>query len=54
VQAQGAAVRAASPVPWPELLAEQRRINRLLRAVIYSGVGFLLGVLTTHLLIRAY
>ena len=37
VQAQGAAVRAAAPVPWPELLAEQRRINRLLRAVVYSA-----------------
>jgi ubiquinone biosynthesis protein len=53
-QSQGAAARATAPVPWPELLAEQRRINRLLRAVIYSGVGFLLGVLTTQLLIRAY
>ncbi|MBV8618310.1 MAG: ubiquinone biosynthesis regulatory protein kinase UbiB [Curvibacter sp.] len=34
------------------LLAEQRRTNRLLQALIYGGVGFLLGLLAFQWLIR--
>jgi ubiquinone biosynthesis protein len=29
-----------------ELLAEQRRTNRLLQALLYGAVGFLIGLLT--------
>ncbi len=32
------------------MLAEQRRTNRLLQAVIYTAVGFLLGVLATQVI----
>jgi ubiquinone biosynthesis protein len=49
-RAAGAAGAPAGSAPWAELLTEQRRINRLLRAVIYSGAGFLLGALVMHLL----
>jgi ubiquinone biosynthesis protein len=31
------------------LLAEQRRTNRLLQAVVYAGLGFLIGVVTVQL-----
>jgi len=34
------------------LMAEQRRTNRLLQGIIYGGVGFLLGLLLTQLLVR--
>jgi ubiquinone biosynthesis protein len=34
-----------------ELLAEQRRTNRLLAAIVYSGVGFALGLLAAALLV---
>jgi ubiquinone biosynthesis protein len=34
-----------------ELLAEQRRTNRLLAAIVYSGVGFALGVLAAAVLV---
>lgn len=34
------------------LLAEQRRTNRLLQGIIYGGVGFLLGLLVTQVLLR--
>ncbi|MBL0920054.1 MAG: ubiquinone biosynthesis regulatory protein kinase UbiB [Hydrogenophaga sp.] len=34
------------------LMAEQRRTNRLLQGIIYGGVGFLLGLLVTQLLVR--
>jgi ubiquinone biosynthesis protein len=34
------------------LMAEQRRTNRLLQAIIYGGVGFLLGLLVTQVLLR--
>jgi ubiquinone biosynthesis protein len=34
------------------LLAEQRRTNRLLQAVIWGGVGFLLGLLLMQVLMR--
>jgi ubiquinone biosynthesis protein len=30
------------------LLSEQRRTNRLLRALVYGGAGFLLGALAMH------
>ena len=32
------------------LLIEQRRTNRLLQALVYGGLGFLLGILVVHLL----
>ena len=35
-----------------ELLAEQKRTNRMLQAVIYGGVGFVLGLATMQLLNR--
>jgi len=31
------------------LLVEQRRTNRLLQALVYGGLGFLLGILVVHL-----
>jgi len=34
------------------LMAEQRRTNRLLQAIIYGGVGFLLGLIVTQVLVR--
>jgi ubiquinone biosynthesis protein len=34
------------------LMTEQRRTNRLLQAIIYGGVGFLLGLLVTQVLVR--
>lgn len=35
-----------------ELLAEQRRTNRLLQGIIYSSVGFALGLLAMQVLVR--
>ena len=35
-----------------ELLAEQKRTNRLLQALIYGGVGFALGLLAMQLVVR--
>jgi ubiquinone biosynthesis protein len=35
-----------------ELLAEQRRTNRLLQSIIYGGLGFVLGLLFMQLLVR--
>jgi ubiquinone biosynthesis protein len=32
------------------VLAEQRRTNRLLRAVIYGAIGFLLGLVATQVM----
>jgi ubiquinone biosynthesis protein len=34
------------------LLAEQRRTNRLLQALLYAAVGFVAGVLATQLALR--
>jgi len=34
------------------LLAEQKRTNRLLQAIIYGGVGFLLGLIVMQILVR--
>jgi ubiquinone biosynthesis protein len=34
------------------LLTEQRRTNRLLQAILYGGLGFLLGLLVMQLLVR--
>ncbi|MEI7783381.1 MAG: ubiquinone biosynthesis regulatory protein kinase UbiB [Betaproteobacteria bacterium] len=44
--------RPAGPSPsgLDELLAEQRRTNRLLQAVVYGAVGFLLGLLAMALI----
>ena len=39
----------------PELLAlltEQRRTNRLLQGIVYGGIGFVLGLIAMHILIR--
>jgi ubiquinone biosynthesis protein len=35
-----------------ELLAEQRRTNRLLQGIIYGGVGFALGLIAMQFLVR--
>jgi ubiquinone biosynthesis protein len=35
-----------------ELLAEQKRTNRLLQALVYLGLGFLLGLMLTQFLFR--
>jgi ubiquinone biosynthesis protein len=35
-----------------ELLAAQKRTNKLLQAIIYGGAGFVLGLLAMQLLIR--
>ena len=35
-----------------QLLAEQRRTNRLLQALIWGGVGFLLGLLVMQVIVR--
>jgi ubiquinone biosynthesis protein len=35
-----------------QLVAEQRRTNRLLQGIIYAGLGFLLGLLAMQLLLR--
>jgi ubiquinone biosynthesis protein len=35
-----------------ELLAEQKRTNRLLQALLYGGVGFLLGLVALQLMAR--
>jgi ubiquinone biosynthesis protein len=41
----------SDPAALEALLAEQRRTNRLLRGVIYGGLGFLLGVVAMQLLV---
>ena len=38
-----------APGPLHELLAEQRRTNRLLQSLIYGGLGFVLGLLVMQL-----
>lgn len=35
-----------------ELLAEQKRTNRLLQALMYGGIGFMLGLLVMQLIVR--
>lgn len=35
-----------------QLVAEQRRTNRLLQGIIYAGLGFLLGLLAMQVLVR--
>ena len=35
-----------------ELLAEQKRTNKLLQGIIYGGVGFLLGLVAMQVLLR--
>ncbi len=35
-----------------QLMAEQRRTNRLLQGIIYAGLGFLLGLLAMQVLVR--
>jgi len=47
LQAQGTDDRALR-----SLLREQRRTNQLLQAMLYAAVGFTLGLLTAHLLLR--
>ncbi len=37
-----------------ELLAEQRRANRRLRAIVWAGAGFALGMLAMQALVRAH
>jgi ubiquinone biosynthesis protein len=50
------ALQARSPQPdraLTELLAEQKRTNRLLQALVYLALGFLLGLMAAQLLFRA-
>jgi ubiquinone biosynthesis protein len=35
-----------------QLVAEQRRTNRLLQGIIYGGIGFVLGLIVTQVLLR--
>jgi ubiquinone biosynthesis protein len=35
-----------------ELMAEQRRTNRLLQYIIYGGIGFVLGLIVTQVMLR--
>ena len=35
-----------------ELLAAQKRTNRLLQAIVYGGLGFVLGLLAMQVLVR--
>ena len=35
-----------------ELLAEQKRTNRLLQSLVYGGLGFVLGLLVMQVLMR--
>ena len=35
-----------------ELLAAQKRTNRLLQAIIYGGIGFVLGLIAMQVLVR--
>jgi ubiquinone biosynthesis protein len=35
-----------------ELLAEQKRTNRLLQGLIYGGLGFALGLLAMQVVLR--
>ena len=35
-----------------ELLAAQKRTNRLLQAIIYDGIGFVLGLIAMQVLVR--
>ena len=35
-----------------QLVAEQRRTNRLLQTIIYGGIGFVLGLIVTQVLLR--
>ncbi|HSO44315.1 MAG TPA: ubiquinone biosynthesis regulatory protein kinase UbiB, partial [Rhodoferax sp.] len=34
------------------LLAEQKRTNRLLQAIVYGGIGFVLGLIVMQILVR--
>ena len=51
-QALQAAARPAEPAALAALLAEQRRTNRVLRAVLLVGAGFVLGLLAAQMLLR--
>ncbi len=43
----------SSPGPgFDELLAEQKRTNRLLQALMYGGIGFVLGLVIMQLIVR--
>ena len=35
-----------------ELLAAQKRTNKLLQAIVYGGMGFVLGLLAMQFLLR--
>ncbi len=37
-----------------DLLAEQKRTNKLLQGVVYGGLGFVLGLIVMQLLVRLY
>jgi ubiquinone biosynthesis protein len=42
--------RGTEPRLLEAVLAEQRRTNRLLRAIIYGAIGFLLGLVATQVM----
>ena len=44
--------RGASRAAITELLAEQRRTNRLLQGIVYGGIGFALGLIVMQFLVR--
>jgi len=48
-EAPGVADRQAQ-----QLLAEQRRTNRLLQALIYGGIGFVLGLIAMQIVVRVW
>jgi ubiquinone biosynthesis protein len=52
LQQQAQAGRRGSDVE--RLLAEQQRTNRLLQAILYTGAGFVLGLVAAHWLLQAY
>ena len=35
-----------------DLMAEQRRTNRLLQGLVYGGIGFALGLIVMQVLVR--
>jgi ubiquinone biosynthesis protein len=44
--------RHADDVPLRALLAEQRRTNRLLQALVFGALGFLAGVVVAQILLH--
>ncbi|MDD2609231.1 MAG: ubiquinone biosynthesis regulatory protein kinase UbiB [Giesbergeria sp.] len=51
-QMQQRSAKTTAPSELQQLLQEQRRTNRLLQALLYSGGGFVLGLLVMQFIIR--